>query len=112
MGKKSFQNLSKCGFWTVLGSILEGVGAIWALIWALLDACWPFFLCSKFDFFQTWVSMGPRWAPRGLWHRFWVDFGRVWGKFWKVLGRFWWHFLKLFYVRTPALSREAPRSVS
>ena len=40
--------------------------------------------------------------------RFWEglkSFGRIWGRSWK-------HFLKPFYVRTPALSREAPRSVS
>ena len=39
--------------------------------------------------------------------RFWEglkSFGRIWGRSWK-------HFLKPFYVRTPALSREAPRSV-
>ena len=33
------------------------------------------------------------------------NFGRIWGRSWK-------YFLKPFYVRTPALSREAPRSVS
>ena len=32
--------------------------------------------------------MGPRWAPRGLLDRFWVDFGRLWEGFGKVLGKF------------------------
>ena len=46
-------------------------------------------------------------------------FGKVLARFWeglknlgKIWGRSWKHFPKPFYVRTPALSREAPRSVS
>ena len=39
------------------------------------------------------------------------DFGGFWRSFGRILGRFWEGFQKIFYVRTPALSREAPRSV-
>ena len=68
----------------ILENFWEGFGTIWAALWAFLDAFWSFFWCSMRNFFQTCVNMGPRWVPRGLWHRFWVDFRR----FWKGYGEF------------------------
>ena len=55
---------------------------------------------------------GPKMSSKrplaSIFGRFWKGLGRILGGFGKVLE----HFLKLFYVGTPALSREAPWSVS
>ena len=117
IGKMQAKKSPKNWIWEGLGLQLGGV---WALFWALLGAFGPFFWCSKFNFFQAWVSMGPRWAPRGLWYRFWVDFGRIWGGIWKDLEPFeqgmvtFWICLAWFGLAaaelinwTPALIREA-----
>ena len=60
--------------WSGLGRLLGAVGRFLAVFWTF-----------KIDLFS---SLGPRWAPRGLLDRSWVDFGRVWGGFGKILGRF------------------------
>ena len=79
--------------------------------WVLLGVFWTFLGCF-FDalipsFFKHRSRMGSK--------RF---FGSILDPFWWVLGSFWMDFErfgggfgKIFYVRTPALSREAPRSV-
>ena len=119
MVEKGTQNALKSGFGRVLGSIWEGVGTVWAVFWAL-------FGCS-FDtlnpsFFKHRSRMGSKRPYGSILGRFWnvlkrfgEDFGRVWIHFGSILdgsGRVWLTLFKFFYVRTPALSREAPRSVS
>ena len=125
--KKCFKNWIRKGLGLQLGGGWDGLSR-------LLGTCGHFFvvfLVFSIHFFQTWVNMGPRWAPRGLWHRFGVDFGRVlegfgeglgrvWGEIWKDLGIFW-HVVSTFWKHlekcgpaaaellnwTPALLREA-----
>ena len=87
VGKNKPKIPSKLWFGRVLGSIWGGFGTVLGLFWALLGAFGPFFRCSKINFFQTCASMGPRWAPRGLWDRFWADFSWIWGRFGKGLER-------------------------
>ena len=125
--KKSHKNR----FWEALGLHLGGVGGglgpLLGALGRLLVVFWSF----EIEFFP---SIGPRWAPRGLLDRFWVDFGRILGGFGRVLGGiwddFWFDFgkvlrnegepalnlnstlhvkvefplLEFFYVRTPVLS--------
>ena len=62
------------GGWDVLGRLLATFGHLLAV-----------FCTFKIEFFS---SMGPRWAPRGLLGRLWVDLGSIWGGFWEGLGRF------------------------
>ena len=94
--KKSHKNR----FWEALGLHLGGVGnglgPLLGALGRLLAVFWSF----KIELFP---SIGPRWAPRGLLDRFWVDFGRisrgfgkVWGGIWEdfwfleqIVGRFW-----------------------
>ena len=104
MGKKRPQNALKNGFGRVLGSIWEGVGTVWAVFWALFDC--PFDALNP-SFFKHRSGKG-----------FKRPFGSILDRFWRVLGgfgmdfeRFGEGFGKIFYVRTPALSREAPRSI-
>ena len=104
VGNKRPQNALKSGFGRVLGSIWEGVGTVWAVFWALFDC--PFDALNP-SFFKHRSGKG-----------FKRPFGSILDRFWRVLGgfgmdfeRFGEGFGKIFYVRTPALSREAPRSV-
>ena len=60
--------------WDALGPLLDALGRLLAVFWAF-----------KVELFS---SMGPRWAPRGLLDRFWVDLGRDLGGFGEDLGRF------------------------
>ena len=80
--KKSHKNR----FWEALGLHLGGVGnglgPLLGALGRLLVVFWSF----KIELFP---SIGPRWAPRGLLDRFWVDLGRILGRFGKVLGRIW-----------------------
>ena len=66
------------GVWVALGRLLSTFGCTWVGFWA--------FKIVSFS------SIGPRWAPRGLWHRFWIDFGRVLKRFWEVLRGSWDYF--------------------
>ena len=104
MRKRRPQNALKNGFGRVLGSIWEGVGTVWAVFWALFDC--PFDALNP-SFFKHRSGKG-----------FKRPFGSILDRFWRVLGGFGMDFErfgegsgKIFYVRTPALSREAPRSV-
>ena len=113
--KKKPQNALKHGFGRVLGSIWEGFGTFWSVFWALLGAFSPFFcfnhgskMVSKRPFG---LILGRFWRVLGA---FWEHFRRVWLVFGLILkgsGRVWLTLFKFFYVRAPALSREAPRSV-
>ena len=67
-------------FGRVLGSILEGFGAIWAIFWPLLGAFWSLLECSKLSFFQAW-------AQDGVQKAFWIDFVSILGGFGEGLGR-------------------------
>ena len=112
--QKNSKNRSKISFGRVLGSIWEGFGTVWGVFWTLLDASRPLFGRSKSNFFLAWVQdgvqegfridLGTIWEGLG---EIWEEFGRVWEGFWQVWGSSWKHFLKLFYVSTPALFREA-----
>ena len=111
MGKKRSQNGSKCGFGRVLGSIWEGLGRSgpsFGHFWMLVGR---FFCVLNSTFFKhgsPWAQDGLQEASGIILSRFWKGLGKVLEGFGKVLVTF----LKLFYVRTPALSGEAPRSVS
>ena len=87
-----------------MGSIWERVGTVWAVFWTLLDC---FFAVLNPIFFKHRSRMRSK-RPFGLiLDRCWGVLGNLWMDF----ERFWEGFGKIFYVRTPALSREAPRSV-
>ena len=100
-GKK---NNLKNGFGRVLGSIWEGVGTVWAVFWTLLGC---FFGILHPNFCKHRSRMGSKRPFGSILHGFWIVLGGLWMDF----GRFWEGSGKIFYVRTPALSREAPRSV-
>ena len=104
MGKKRPQNASKNGFGSVSGSIWERVGTVWAVFWALLDC-----LLAALNpiFFKHRSRMRSKRPFGSILDRCWGVLGNLWMDF----ERFWEGFGKIFYVRTPALSREAPRSV-
>ena len=104
MGKKRPQNALKNGFGRVLGSIWEGVGAVWAVFWTLLGC---FFGILNPNFCKHRSRMGSKRPFGSILDGFWEVLGGLWMDF----GRFWEGSGKIFYVRTPALSREAPRSV-
>ena len=104
MGKKRPQNALKNGFGRVLGSIWEGVGTVWAVFWTLLGC---FFGVLNPIFCKHRSRMGSKRPFGSILDRF----GGVLGALWMDFGRFWESSGKIFYVRTPALSREAPRSV-
>ena len=104
MGKKRPQNALKNGFGRVLGSIWERVGTVWAVFWTLLDC---FFAVLNPIFFKHSSRMRSKRPFGSILDRCWGVLGNLWMDF----ERFWEGFGKIFYVRTPALSREAPRSV-
>ena len=104
MGKRRPQNALKNGFGRVLGSIWEGVGTVWAVFWTLLGC---FFGILNPNFCKHRSRMGSKRPFGSILDRFWGVLGGLWMDF----GRFWEGSGKIFYVRTPALSREAPRSV-
>ena len=104
MGKKRAQNASKNGFGSVSGSIWERVGTVWAVFWTLLDC---FFAVLNPIFFKHRSRMRSKRAFGLILDRCWGVLGNLWMDF----ERFWEGSGKIFYVRTPALSREAPRSV-
>ena len=83
--KKNVQKSHKNRFWEGLGPHLgrvwDGLGPLLGALGRLLAVFWTF----KVELFS---SMGPRWAPRGLLDRFWVDLGRDLGGFGEDLGRF------------------------
>ena len=104
MGKRRPQNALKNGFGRVLGSIWEGVGTVWAVFWTLLGC---FFNILNPNFCKHRSRMGSKRPFGSILDGFWEVLGGLWMDF----GRFWEGSGKIFYVRTPALSREAPRSV-
>ena len=63
-----------------MGSVWDGLGPLLGALGHLLAVFWAF----KVELFS---SMGPRWAPRGLLDRFWIDLGRDLGRFLEDLGR-------------------------
>ena len=104
MRKRRPQNALKNGFGRVLGSIWEGVGTVWAVFWTLLGC---FFGILNPNFCKHRSRMGSKRPFGSILDGFWEVLGGLWMDF----GRFWEGSGKIFYVRTPALSREAPRSV-
>ena len=62
------------GLWAGLGPLMGALGRLLAVFWTF-----------KIKLF---LSIGPRWVPRGLLDRFWVDLGRDLGGFGEDLGRF------------------------
>ena len=102
MGEKRPQNALKNGFGRV--SIWERVGTVWAVSGSLLGC---FFWVLNPIFFKHRSRIGSKRPFGSILVLFWV----VLGGFWMDFERFGEGFGKIFYVRTPALSREAPRSV-
>ena len=99
---------NQCKFWVgqkrLQNALKSGFGRVWAVFWALFDC--PFDALNP-SFFKHRSGKG-----------FKRPFGSILDRFCRVLGgfgmdfeRFGEGFGKIFYVRTPALSREAPRSV-
>ena len=118
------------------------MGRSWASSGRSWPALGRFLDVQNRAFFQHWPKMGSKRPAGSILGRFWEGFGRILGGFGRVLEGIWddfWFdfgkvlrnegepalnlnstlhvkvgltFLKFFYVRTPALSREAPRSVS
>ena len=77
------------------GSIWKGLGTVWGVFWALLGVFWRF---SWTFGINTFGNIGPRWALRACWDRFWDGFGWVWeglGRVWEGLGGSWGPFGKL-----------------
>ena len=83
--KKNVQKLHKNRFWEGLGPHLgrvwDGLGPLLGALGRLLAVFWTFKI-------EPFSSMGPRWSPRGLLDRFWVDLGKDLGGFWEDLGGF------------------------
>ena len=109
------KNAFKSGFGRILGSIWEGFGTVLAVFWPLLRAFCRLFSCFGGVLNHSFFKHGSTWVQDELQEASGIDLGSTlegsgkdFGGFGKVLE----HFLKLFYVWTPALSREAPRSVS
>ena len=106
------------GSWAPFGKGLGRSGVPFGHFWALWG---HFFGVLNQPFFKHKLKMGskrPFGSILGRFGRvldgFGEDFGRVWIHFGSVLdgsGRVGLTLFKFFYVRTPALSREAPRSV-
>ena len=89
IGKTALRNHTKINFGRVLGSICEGFGPVLGLLWLLLAATWPFFGCSKSNFFQAL-------AQDGLQEGFWMDFGSILEGVWVDFGRIWEGFREIF----------------
>ena len=72
------------GIWDDLGPLLGALGRFLAVFWAFEIKLFP--------------RIGPRWGPRGLLERFWIDLGRNLGRFWERFGRFGELFKRIFNV--------------
>ena len=87
--KKSLQNSIWEGLGLHLGGAWDGLGRLLGALGPLL----PVFLTFKINIF---CNIGPRWAPRAYWDRFWEGSGRIWKVWGRVFGtlgylldRFW-----------------------
>ena len=78
------KNRSKIEFGGGLGFHL---GKVWEGLQRLLGALRRLLPCFEAFKLVSFSSVGPRWAPRGLLDRFWIDFDRVLVRFWAGLGR-------------------------
>ena len=78
---KWLQNWIWEGLGLRLGRICDGLGNLLGTFANFLAVFWTF----KIQFFS---GIGPRWAPRGLLNRFWVDLGKDWHGFLEHLGGF------------------------
>ena len=116
------------GFWLPFGRGLGGSGASLGHSWALLGC---FLGVQKPTSSKHWSKMGSKRPSGSILEPFWEGLGRFWGGFGPIFGGILEELgaehgralkrqstemgracsFKLFYVRTPALSREAPRSV-
>ena len=134
-GKKGTTKCLKNWIWEGLGLHLGGgwggLGRLLGTFGCFLTIFWRFWI-------HLFSSIGQGWGPGGLLDRFWIDFGGFWEGLGRILGGFGhnfdrflqlfcksgadlghlWKYLtlleifqRIFYVRTPALSREASRSV-
>ena len=72
-----------------MGGAWDGLGRLLGALGPLL----PVFLTFKINIF---CNIGPRWAPRAYWDRFWEGSGRIWKVWGRVFGtlgylldRFW-----------------------
>ena len=84
--EKHVQKSHKNRFWEGLGLHL---GRVWDGLGPLLGALGRFLAVFGAFEIKLFPSIGPRWAPRGLLERFWVDFGRNlqdFGRIWRVWG--------------------------
>ena len=80
--KKSHTNRFGEALGLHLGGVWDGLGPHLGALGRLLAV----FLAFKVELFS---SIGPRWAPKGLLDRIWVDLGRILGGFGKVWGGIW-----------------------
>ena len=79
--KKPLKNWIWDGFGLHLGGGWDALGRLLASLGRLLAVFGTF----KIELFS---NMGPRWPPRGLLGRLWVDLGSISGGFWRAWGRF------------------------
>ena len=89
------------GSWAPFGRGLARSGPSFGRFWAV------FFCILNPNFCKHRSRMGSKRPFGSILDGFWEVLGGLWMDF----GRFWEGSGKIFYVRTPALSREAPRSV-
>ena len=89
IGKWMIKNRYQIRFERLGGSIWKGLGTVWGVFWALLGVFWRF---SWTFGINTFGNIGPRWALRACWDRFWDGFGWVWEgleRVWEGLGGSW-----------------------
>ena len=106
--QKSIKNWIWEGLGLHLGGVWDGLGRLLDTFGRFLAVFWVFQIILFSNMGQHGPKMSSKRPLASIFARFWKGLGRILGGFGKVLE----HFLKLFYVGTPALSREAPRSVS
>ena len=78
--------------WEGLGRLLATLGRLLGTSWAPLGPSWA--PLGRFLGVQNrvFLSIGPRWSPKGLLDRFWEGLGRIWMRF----GRIWAFKIKAF----------------
>ena len=110
VGKKNTKCSTKWirkGLGLQLGGLWDGLGRLFGTFGRFFGVFWLFQMQLFSNMGQHGLKMGSQRPLASILGRFWKGWDRVLKGFGEVLGAL----SKVFYVRTPALSREAPRSV-